>query len=153
MLFRSWLLCNHLKSKGFGTPASNNARRLAQAKRVREILGRFDLARDFVVVAGDLNDTPDSAPLQPLVSTPNLFDVLASPLLGGPRWTFQTANEQIDYLLVSKPLNSRLKKVAIERRGIFNHNNFGGLFPHLPEVTSRVTQASDHAAVSAEFDI
>jgi hypothetical protein len=30
-------MVNHLKSKGYGSPASSNARRKAQAKRVREI--------------------------------------------------------------------------------------------------------------------
>jgi hypothetical protein len=31
--------------------------------------------------------------------------------------------------------------------------DFNGRFPHFPEVTGKVTQASDHAAVWADFDI
>jgi endonuclease/exonuclease/phosphatase family metal-dependent hydrolase len=148
-----WILCNHFKSKGYGSQAANNSKRTQQAKRVRKILGRFNLATDYVVVAGDLNDTPNSQPLKPLLDTPNLFDLLASNKLSGPRWTYQDAKDQIDYLLVSKALRDTLKKAGIERRGIFSADNFKGKFPHFPEVTGKVTQASDHAAVWAEFAI
>ncbi|MBI3800043.1 MAG: endonuclease/exonuclease/phosphatase family protein [Deltaproteobacteria bacterium] len=148
-----WMLCNHLKSKGYGNQADNNDKRAGQANRIREILGRFDLTQDFVVVAGDLNDTPDSAPLKGLLQTPNLFDVLASPKLQGPRWTYQDGKDQIDYLLVSKALHDKLQKVGIERHGIFRADNFNGQFPHFPQVTDKVTQASDHAAVWADFKL
>ncbi len=57
-------------------------------------------------------------------------------------------NEQIDYLLVSKPIADNLKAVGIERRGIFRNNNVS-----FPEVTNKVTQASDHAAVFVEFEV
>ena len=62
------VMVNHLKSKGFGVPAQSNARRKAQAKRVREI---YDQRRSegvkFIVIAGDFNDTPTSDPLEPLL--------------------------------------------------------------------------------------
>jgi endonuclease/exonuclease/phosphatase family metal-dependent hydrolase len=140
-----WVLCNHLKSQGYGTPASNNKKRKRQADRVRELLGRFDLKVEFVAVAGDLNDKPDSAPLADLLATPHLFDVLDSPLLGDPRWTYG-GNQQLDYLLVSKALKDHLAAVGIEQRGIFRPGCF-------PEVTSKATQASDHACVWAEFNL
>jgi endonuclease/exonuclease/phosphatase family metal-dependent hydrolase len=148
-----WILCNHLKSKGYGSQAENNDKRAGQANRIREILGRFDLTVDFVVVAGDLNDTPNSKPLKGLLQTPDLFDVLASPQFQGPRWTYQDGRDQIDYLLVSKALHDKLQKVNIERRGIFSADNFDGQFPHFSQVKDKVTQASDHAAVWAEFKI
>ncbi len=148
-----WVLCNHFKSKGFGSPAANNAKRARQAARVREILGRFKLNKDFVVVAGDFNDTPDSAPLKSLLTTPGLSDVLASPKLTGPRWTFQDGKNQLDYLLVSQALHAKLDAVSIERRGLFSPTNFHNQFAHFPEVTGKVSQASDHAAVVAEFTI
>ncbi|HLQ46030.1 MAG TPA: endonuclease/exonuclease/phosphatase family protein, partial [Planctomycetaceae bacterium] len=94
-----WLLANHFKSQGYGTRRGNDAKRTRQAKRVRQLLERFDLTRDLVVVAGDLNDTPDSLPLRPLLTAPFLFDVFQSPLLGGPRWTYHDGRQQIDYLL------------------------------------------------------
>ncbi len=148
-----WMICNHLKSKGYGNPKANDTKRLRQATRIKEIVNRFDLAKDYVVIAGDFNDTPDRKPLEPLVKTAKLFDVLASPLLKGPRWTYQTGNEQIDYLLVSEALYKKLTLVHVERRGIYSKSKFNGLFDHFPEVTDKVTQASDHAAVWAEFSI
>jgi len=148
-----WMLCNHLKSKGYGNQADNDEKREGQANRIRGILGRFDLTTELVVVAGDLNDTPNRKPLKNLLQTPHLFDVLASAKLQGPRWTYQDGRDQIDYLLVSKALHDRLQKVDIERHGIFRTDNFGGQFPHFPQVTGKVTQASDHAAVWAEFKI
>lgn len=148
-----WVLGNHLKSQGHGPKIANDAKRLAQAKRIRELLSRFDLTRDLVVVAGDLNDSPSSAPLKPLMTAPGLTDVLTSALHSGPSWTYHDGRQQIDYLLVSQPLFAALKAVGIERRGLFHKTNFGGKFPHFPEVTDEVTQASDHAAVWAEFDV
>lgn len=144
-----WVLCNHFKSKGFGAPATNDARRKQQAQRVAEILTEaFDLADDFVVVAGDLNDTPDSDPLSPLLGVANLHNIVAE-LPVNERFTHIFGNEksQIDYLLASTPLKNKLDSVTIERRGMFK-------FPgHFPSVTSEGTAASDHAAVVAEFAV
>lgn len=142
------VLCNHLKSKGYGTQAANDAKRKRQANRIVEILGNYDLTKDFVVVAGDLNDTPGRDPLKKLLSLPNLHDVTKSPKFNGEKWTYHSGNQQIDYVLVSQPIFDNLKKVVIERRGMFKKNN-----PTFPEVTNKVTQASDHAAVYAEFEI
>lgn len=138
-------LCNHLKSKGYGTPASNNAKRKRQANRIVEILKSYDLTQDLVVVAGDLNDTPNSLPLKNLMAVPNLTDVLKTV---NPNWTYHTGSDQIDYLLVSKPIADNLKAVGIERQGIFRTNNVS-----FPQVTNKVTQASDHAAVIVEFEV
>lgn len=148
-----WLLGNHFKSQGYGAQIANDAKRLSQAKRVRELLTRFDLTRDLVAVAGDLNDSPTSASLKPLLTMPGLRDVLKSPLHNGPTWTYHDGRQQIDYLLVSQPLFDRMTAVGIERRGLFHKTNFGGKFPHFLEVTNEITQASDHAAVWAEFEI
>ena len=123
---------------------------------MREIVGRFNLAKDLVVVAGDFNDTADHPPIHPLKSllaTPNLCDALDSSKFNGPRWTFQTATQQLDYLLCSKPLFDRIQSVGIERRGLYHPTSYGGQFPHFPEVTSPATQASDHAAVWADFTL
>jgi endonuclease/exonuclease/phosphatase family metal-dependent hydrolase len=142
-----WILCNHLKSQGFGAEASNDARRKKQAARVRAILEeRFDLANELVVVAGDLNDEPDSDPLTPLLSLPNLSNIVDT-LPAGDRFThiFGTKKSQLDYLLVSKPLKDTLTSVAVERRGM--HKVAG----HFPTVTKAADAASDHAAVVAEF--
>lgn len=139
------ILCNHLKSKGYGSPASNNAKRKRQADQLVKILQSYDLTKDAVVIAGDFNDTPNSAPLKNLMAVQNLTDVLKGV---DPNWTYHTGSDQIDYLLVSKPISDNLKKVGIERHGIFRKNN-----KSFPEVTNKVTQASDHAAIFAEFEI
>jgi hypothetical protein len=89
----------------------------------------------------------------PLLMMPRLFGVLKSPLHKGPRWTYHDGRQQIDHLLVSRPLFERIRAVGIERRGLFHKTNFGGKFPHFPEITDEVTQASDHAIVWAEFDV
>lgn len=141
------VLCNHLKSKGYGTKADNDKKRKRQADRIAEILKNYDLTKDLVVVAGDLNDTPGNPPLQSLLTLPNLKDVLDSPKFSGTRWTYG-GKDQIDYVLVSQPLFDAITKVGIERRGIFKKNN-----PAFTQVKSKVTQASDHAAVWAEFNI
>jgi endonuclease/exonuclease/phosphatase family metal-dependent hydrolase len=142
------LMINHFKSKrpSPGDPQSN-LRREAQAKRVAALVDEHDLKKEFLVVAGDLNDTPDSKPLKPLLSKQGLFNVNLK-LPPADRFTFRSTKEQLDYLLVSKALKDKLTNVAIERRGII-----GGKFQHFPTVTSRRTEASDHGAVLADFQL
>lgn len=143
------LLLNHFKSKIPSNPGSmsSNERRRRQATRVAALAGAHNLQNELVLVAGDLNDTPTSAPLQPLLTVPGLFNVNTT-LPAGQQWTFRNGShkEQIDYLLVSDPLRAALQSVAIERRGIFSTTD-----PHFPQVVSKKSQASDHAAVVAEF--
>jgi endonuclease/exonuclease/phosphatase family metal-dependent hydrolase len=144
-----WVLCNHFKSKGFGTPEVNDARRERQANRVKKILEEhFDLTKDLVVVAGDLNDTPTSAPLSPLLSLSDLHNVVDTlPADGRFTHVFRNDKNQIDYLLVSTPLRDALQSVTIERRGMFT-------FPdRFSSITRMSEEASDHAAVVAAFDI
>jgi endonuclease/exonuclease/phosphatase family metal-dependent hydrolase len=71
-----YVLCNHFVSKMNGDPPSSRKRRLRQAQRVAEILSGYNLKRDLVIVAGDMNDTPDSPAMKPLVNLPGLHDVL-----------------------------------------------------------------------------
>jgi endonuclease/exonuclease/phosphatase family metal-dependent hydrolase len=143
-----YFLCNHLKSKGYGSQSSSDAKRRKQADRITEILQKFDLQNDMVVVAGDFNDTPGGKPLSNLMKLPGLYNVLNWPNYIGEKWTYHDGKSQFDYLLVSKPIFDNLLHVGIERRGIFKKNN-----PTFPEVTNKVTQASDHGAVWAEFKI
>ena len=69
-----------------------------------------------------------------------------------PRWTYGQGKQQIDYLLVSKPLFDCISAVGIERRGLYSKTDFGGQFPHFPTV-DETNYASDHAPVWAEFDL
>lgn len=150
------LFANHFTSKSQGVSATD-PKRERQANRVAEILDAFDLNNDFVIVAGDLNDTPNRSPLQPLIAKPGLSDVLDLQFGGNmpSRWTYfyQTA-EQIDYLLVSKPLKDAFVKAGVERRGIFDlATKSGGTETSWSEVTSNSDAASDHGAIWAEFSI
>lgn len=140
------VLVNHLKSKrpSPGDPQSN-LRREKQAKRVAQLLDAHNLQTEFIVVAGDLNDTPASKPLKPLLTKKDLYNVNEN-LPAADRFTFRQPKEQIDYLLISQALKARLDKVHVERQGIFAHN-----IPHFPTVISRRTEASDHGAVVADF--
>jgi endonuclease/exonuclease/phosphatase family metal-dependent hydrolase len=153
-----FVLPNHFKSKSGGAGATD-ARRKRQAEAVRDILKRYDLTTDFVVVAGDLNDTPDRAPLKPLLDVPNLFDVLAvqfPAVADAPkRGTYKFGNklQQIDYLLVSKPLRDKLTKAGVEQRGIWKIADVNPAVSTFPEITGPNSAASDHGAVFADFDI
>jgi predicted extracellular nuclease len=157
-----FVLCNHLKSKGYGAQASSNERRKKQAQAIADILKSYNLASDWVIVAGDLNDTPKSDPLKPLMNVPNLFDVLDVQFPNQPKkcWTYHFQSfEQIDYILVSKPLKSKFVQAGVERRGMYDLKNLTANAPGIdPEtqfdkVTHWTNAASDHAAVWADFDL
>jgi endonuclease/exonuclease/phosphatase family metal-dependent hydrolase len=147
------VLVNHLKSKGFGTPASSNARRLAQANRVKEIYKDLrDAGNAHIAVVGDFNDTPDSAPLKPLIEDTDLKDVFVLPQFddGGFPGTFggSTASNKIDYILLSPPLAAKMTGGGVNRRGIFKPTKWAPL----PELTRAEDAASDHAALWVDLD-
>ncbi|MCP4408120.1 MAG: hypothetical protein GY807_10245, partial [Gammaproteobacteria bacterium] len=71
-----WMLPNHFKSKFGGNDRRSINKRKAQAIFTRVIYERLRAAGyENVVVLGDLNDTPDSEPLQPLLAHTDLRDV------------------------------------------------------------------------------
>jgi endonuclease/exonuclease/phosphatase family metal-dependent hydrolase len=157
------VLCNHFKSRGYDFDGTSDQKRQRQATRVAEILGQYDLTKDWVMVAGDFNDNPASAALQPLLSVQNLHDVLELQFPGDAmqRWTYHFNQfEQIDFILVSKALKGKFRKAGVERRGMFELEKLttasGGLVEIEKEydsVTRSSDAASDHGAVWAEFDL
>jgi len=148
------VLANHFKSKRTGSAAQAEAaedRREAQAIRANEI-ATLALARsDYVLIAGDLNDTPDSRPIR------NIFrggfgDVQDHPDYPTDRpGTYGTGlpRDKIDYLVMSPALRGKLTTTGIERRGSYHPNTWEAF----PEVTSATTQASDHHLVWAKFEL
>ena len=92
-----WVLQNHFKSK-FGGRVKSDKQRKAQASRVAFILAeRYDIKKQWVIIAGDFNDTPGSAPLKPLLNNSGLFDTLAvANVSADQRWTYYFGN----YILV-----------------------------------------------------
>lgn len=161
-----FFLLNHFKSRGYDTDGSASTKRRRQAERVAAILGNYDLKKDWVIVAGDFNDSPDSSPLQPLLNLPHLYDVLAlqfpataSIPISPSRWTYHYEKfEQIDFLLVSQPLKEMFSKAGVVRKGIFGLNRLttasGGdvqIESEYPTLARGRDAASDHGAVWAEF--
>jgi endonuclease/exonuclease/phosphatase family metal-dependent hydrolase len=152
------LLINHLKSKGFGS--NTGVRRRRQAERVAEIYeGLSNAGETHIAVVGDMNDTPDSEPLEPLVKGTDLKDISTHANFddgaGGTRpGTFGTgtAANKIDYIMLSPPLFARVTGGGIFRKGVWAGKS-GTIWPHYDTMTRPEEAASDHAAIYADFDL
>jgi endonuclease/exonuclease/phosphatase family metal-dependent hydrolase len=151
------LLVNHFKSKGFGKASTSNARREAQAKRVAEIYReRTKEGWSNIVVLGDFNDTPDSAPLAPLLKKTDLKDASQAPtwVWGEREGTFGGGKkEKIDYLLLSPALFKKVKAGGVDRKGLWHGPRTKDPWEMLPTLTKEDEAASDHAAVWVELDL
>jgi endonuclease/exonuclease/phosphatase family metal-dependent hydrolase len=119
------LVTAHLVSKRDG-PAKDG-RRERQARRLREIVDRAAAADPaaVVVLAGDLNDLPASAPLAPLLGDGAWTDVAAW-LAPGAAWTYvyRGRRERLDYVLVARrheQLVSRVQAWALPRPQASDH--------------------------------
>ena len=151
------LLVNHLKSKGYGGQRANDAKRRRQAVRVAQIYRAARAAGEVnVAVVGDFNDTPDSAPLKPLLSATDLRDITQSPhfTADGRPGTFgnATKSQKIDYILLSPGLFDAVAGGGINRKGAWGGTK-GTLWEHYPDMTSPAEAASDHAAIWADVDL
>ncbi|HYC66056.1 MAG TPA: endonuclease/exonuclease/phosphatase family protein [Reyranellaceae bacterium] len=150
------VLVNHFKSKGYGNAADSDERRRRQAVRVKEIYNALRQKHDNVVVLGDLNDTPTSAPLKPMMAETDMKDVSEHPnfVSDGRPGTYKngTAGNKIDYVLLSPALFNKVSSGGILRKGVWGGTN-GTLFPHYPEITKESEAASDHAAIWADIAI
>lgn len=129
----------HLKSKrdSEGDPHSDKWR-LAEATGLARLV-RQQMDADpgaYIVVTGDLNDTPDSAPIKTLLSA-GLIDPHAS-IPAEDRITYlrKPYRSNIDYMLVSPAL---AKHIA----------------PGSAAIVGKTTEetGSDHAAVTVSFDL
>lgn len=149
---------NHLKSKGYGAASDSNARRRAQAARIREIYDGLRAAGEqHIAVVGDLNDTPDSAPLAPLLGDGSeLLDISVHPRFeddGRPgTYANGTKGNKIDYILLSPALFDRVEHAGTFRKGVWGGRN-GTLWPIFPELTKATQAASDHAALFVDLDL
>ena len=152
-----WVLQTHLKSK-LGKPDTSNKRRKAQACRIAAILAeRYNLENQWVIVAGDFNDTPDSKPLKPLVKNQDLFDVLdIADVPVEQRWTYSYRGDknQIDYVLVSRALKDKVAAAGVDRSGIAEIAKLtDGAEQPMDGITNWRNAASDHGAIWVELDI
>jgi endonuclease/exonuclease/phosphatase family metal-dependent hydrolase len=152
------VLVNHFKSKGYGSQEENDSKRERQAIRVRKIYEeRLNQGLKFIAIAGDLNDTPNSSPLQPLVGNgSNLVDIMNHNKFTGDGRHGTHGNgspgDKLDYILMSPELAGVVQQGRVERRGVWGGKN-GTLFPHFPEIKKAKDAASDHAALWVDLDL
>lgn len=148
------VLVNHFKSKGYGGLAASARTRRRQAVRVRELYeARLAGGDELVVVMGDLNDTPDSAPLAPLLDG-GPVDIAEHPAFDDGGWpgtyTTSRAGNKIDYLLCSPAVLAAVTAAGVHRRGVWTAS---GRWEVYPTLTRAVDAASDHAALWADVDL
>lgn len=157
--FAVTVLCNHLKSKS-GDETKTDSRRIHQAKALVKILNDRHRDNDVwrnVIVAGDLNEHPDRDGANPELEG---FKTSISPLLDAgivksaldgksleDRYTyvFDNKKQQIDHLLLTSPLASRVRSSGVVRSGRFTDGQTGPARP--------IDAASDHGAVWVELDV
>lgn len=152
------ILANHFKSKGYASPGDPTGakRRERQASRVARIVRSLrSEGIDQIAVTGDLNDGPQSAALAPLLTLDGLTDVSAHPAFdwnhrGG---TYGSGNEKdkIDYILLSDPLFAKMTAGGVFRKGVWRGARTKDPWEIFPTLTSKVEEASDHAALWADL--
>jgi endonuclease/exonuclease/phosphatase family metal-dependent hydrolase len=119
-----WIIPNHFKSKFGGNNPASQSKRREQSARTAEIYQHLmNEGNENVIVLGDLNDTPDSKDLKPLLKDTNLKDVSEHPLFDTGEFkgmgTFGLGNDsdKIDYLLLSPALFDRVTACGLFRKG------------------------------------
>ena len=154
---RLLLLVNHLKSKGYGSQATSDARRRLQAQRIK-IIYDDALARGekYIAVVGDFNDTPTSAALAPLLGQTDLRDAFAHPAFddGGYPGTYGScgAANKIDYLLLSPQLFEKVEAGGVARSGMWPVVR-PRRWEVFPELQKPQNAGSDHAAVWVDIGL
>ncbi|MDW8445142.1 MAG: endonuclease/exonuclease/phosphatase family protein [Acetobacteraceae bacterium] len=162
------VLPNHFKSKfapGRDGQRRANEKRRQQAQAVADIYRRLRKeGYENVVVCGDLNDTPQSDPLAPLLRDTDLKDVSEHAAFTEFEYRARTGgrgigtygngrdDEKIDYILLSPALFARVTKGGIFRKGAWP-----GMRPQrwevYPELIAPVHAASDHHAIWVDLDL
>lgn len=161
-----WVIPNHFKSKFGGNDIDSIAKRKAQATRVAEIYRQLRNDNyDNVVILGDLNDTPGSKPLRPLLVETDLRDVSKHDLFDPGEFkgkegtnergigTFGLGNDgdKIDYILLSPALFDRVTAAGLFRKGAWP----GSKPPRwtvYEDLKEKVHVASDHHVIWVEID-
>nr|WP_315494476.1 endonuclease/exonuclease/phosphatase family protein [uncultured Rhodoferax sp.] len=155
---RLWVLVNHLKSKGYGSQASNDAKRKRQTQRVRALYdAHLAAGDDLVAVVGDLNEIPGNGPMDPLLRQGStLRDISSHPKFASEGRAGTHGNcgpsAKLDYILLSPALYAKVTAAGVERRGMWGGVH-GTLWPHFEEVSNADEAASDHAALWVDLDI
>ena len=159
------VLPNHFKSKFGGNDPTSRAKRRAQAEAVAGYYRRLiDDGVENVVVLGDLNDTPDSAELAPLLVDTDLRDASEHPNFTEVEFNADNGHrgigthglgnddDKIDYLLLSPALFARVSRGGIFRKGIWPGSR-PPRWSTYPELQRKLHAASDHHAIWADIDV
>ncbi len=152
------VLVNHFKSKGYSTPGDPQGarKRSRQASRVAQIVtSLLATGHENVAVVGDLNDSPDSAALAPLLHDTDLRDISEHPDFewSTRRGTFGSGDEddKIDYVLLSPALFARATGGGVFRKGVYRGPRTREPWDVYDTLVDEVDQASDHAAIYADL--
>ncbi len=162
---RLMILPNHFKSKFGGNDPSSRAKRRAQSEAVASYYRRLvDEGCENVVVLGDLNDTPDSEELAPLLGETDLRDVSEHPAFTAFEFNVENGHrgvgtlglgnddDKIDYVLLSPALFAK-----VTAGGIFRKGAWPGSRPKrwavYPQLKRKLHAASDHHAIWADIAI
>jgi endonuclease/exonuclease/phosphatase family metal-dependent hydrolase len=155
---RLWVIPCHFKSKFGGDNASSRKKRALQAGKVAEIYKRLRKEGDRnIVVLGDFNDTPESAPLRSLLKETDLKDVSQHPSFDTGTYkgtgTFGpgTAAHKIDYLLLSPDLFKRVTACGLFRKGAWPGGGSKPRWEVYPELKREEHAASDHHLLWVEL--
>ncbi|WP_411880791.1 endonuclease/exonuclease/phosphatase family protein [Polaromonas sp. YR568] len=147
------VLCpNHFKSKRGGNDLDAQERRRAQGIRAAGIARTAkDQVSPFVLIGGDLNDTPESEALQPLFQDGwhDIQDHASYPVDRPGTFGTGRPSDKIDYLIMSPELRAALTGTGVERRGSYHP----GTWEAFDTVTGKADEASDHHLIWADFDI
>jgi endonuclease/exonuclease/phosphatase family metal-dependent hydrolase len=150
------VMVNHFKSKGSGGRAAD-AKRKRQATRVRAIYqDLLDQGVKHIAIIGDLNDTPASDPISPLVENGGPQDAFTHPQFkdGGYPGTYGACGEgnKIDYLLLSPALFDKVQAGGVWRKGMWPGVR-AKRWESYPTIKKEAEAASDHAAVWVDLDL
>ncbi len=152
-----WVLPNHFKSKFGGNDFRSKAKRQAQASATADIYHRLIAeGYDKIVILGDLNDTPESPQLQPLLTDTDLKEISNHPSFNPGEFsgigTFGLGNDKqkIDYLLLSPVLFDRITACGLFRKGAWPGKR--KKWTVYDELKEEKHVASDHHVVWCEID-
>lgn len=161
-----WVLPNHFKSKFGHDFQKSNDKRTSQSIFTRAIYERLRKeGHENIVVLGDLNDTPDSDPLQPLLANSDLREVSDHPLFdtgefkgregtnerGYGTYKLGNDNQKIDYILLSPALFDRVTAAGLFRKGAWPGSS-PIRWTVYPELTEQIHAASDHHVIWVDID-
>ncbi len=147
------IVANHFTSQASDRTGK---RRREQSAEVAAIVNDLRMRTPWIIVAGDLNEHPQSGNLDALIKHPELTDAMALPIYKGRPGTYKTAGtpDKLDYLFVSQRLKGNVKKVDVNRRGYFSTlwEPYEDIKAAKPEERSAL-QASDHHCLWAEITL